>query len=104
MAEGVESGENVFALKDYVEENLPEYEVRVSVLGHMQRGGSPSCWDRVLASRMGVKAVESLMEGDYNNMVGIQDTKIVLCPLEKAVKGKTDIDKELIRVSDIMTT
>ena len=104
VAEGVESGENVFALKDYVEENLPEYEVRVSVLGHMQRGGSPSCWDRVLASRMGVKAVESLMEGDYNNMVGIRDTKIVLCPLDQAVKGKTDIDKELIRVSDIMTT
>ncbi|KQC33757.1 6-phosphofructokinase [Nonlabens sp. YIK11] len=104
VAEGVETGENVFALKDYVEQNLPEYEVRVSVLGHMQRGGSPSCWDRVLASRMGVKAVESLMDGNFNNMVGIQDTKIVLCPLEKAVKGKTDIDKELIRVSDIMTT
>ncbi|PRP66645.1 6-phosphofructokinase [Nonlabens agnitus] len=104
VAEGVETGENVFALKDYVEQNLPEYEVRVSVLGHMQRGGSPTCWDRVLASRMGVKAVESLMDGNYNNMVGIQDTKIVLCPLEKAVKGKTAIDKELIRVSDIMTT
>ena len=104
VAEGDKTGENVFDLKDYVEANLPEYEVRVSVLGHMQRGGSPSCWDRVLASRMGVKAVESLMEGKYNYMVGIQDTKIVLCPLDQAVKGKTDIDKELLRVSDIMTT
>jgi len=104
VAEGDKTGENVFDLKDYVEANLPEYEVRVSVLGHMQRGGSPSCWDRVLASRMGVKAVESLMEGKFNYMVGIQDTKIVLCPLDQAVKGKTDIDKELLRVSDIMTT
>ncbi len=104
VAEGVKSGENVFELKDYVEENLPEYEVRVSVLGHMQRGGSPSCWDRVLASRMGVKAVESLMEGKSNYMVGIRDSQMVLCPLDQAVKGKTDIDKELIRVSDIMTT
>ncbi|BAO56199.1 6-phosphofructokinase [Nonlabens marinus] len=104
VAEGDKTGDNVFELKDYVEANLPEYEVRVSVLGHMQRGGSPSCWDRVLASRMGVKAVESLMEGKSNYMVGIQDTKIVLCPLDQAVKGKTDIDKELIRVSDIMTT
>lgn len=59
VAEGDKTGDNVFELKDYVEKNMPEYEVRVSVLGHMQRGGSPSCWDRVLASRMGVKAVES---------------------------------------------
>ncbi|WP_298956069.1 6-phosphofructokinase [uncultured Nonlabens sp.] len=104
VAEGDKTGENVFELKDYVEENLPEYEVRVSVLGHMQRGGSPSCWDRVLASRMGVKAVESLLEGKTNFMVGIKDTKMVLCPIEKAVKGETDINLELLRVSDIMTT
>ncbi|WP_194852617.1 6-phosphofructokinase [Nonlabens antarcticus] len=104
VAEGDKTGENVFELKDYVEENLPEYEVRVSVLGHMQRGGSPSCWDRVLASRMGVKAVESLMEGKSNYMIGIRDSQMTLCPLDQAVKGKTKIDKELIRVSDIMTT
>jgi 6-phosphofructokinase 1 len=104
VAEGDKTGANVFELKDYVEANLPEYEVRVSVLGHMQRGGSPSCFDRVLASRMGVKAVESLIEGKTNYMVGIRDTKMVLCPIDKAVKGKTDIDLELIRVSDIMTT
>ncbi len=104
VAEGDKTGENVFDLKDYVEENLPEYEVRVSVLGHMQRGGSPSCWDRVLASRMGVKAVESLMDGKTNYMVGIINNEIQLCPIENAVKGKTKIDMELIRVSDIMTT
>ena len=104
VAEGDKTGDNVFELKDYVEANLPEYEVRVSVLGHMQRGGSPSCFDRVLASRMGVKAVESLLDGKTNYMVGIRDTKMVLCPIDQAVKGKTDIDLELLRVSDIMTT
>lgn len=104
VSEGDKIGKNVFELKDYVEENMKEYEVRVSVLGHMQRGGSPSCFDRVLASRMGVKAVESLMEGQSNYMVGLLSDKIVLTPLEKAVKGKSKINKELIRVSDIITT
>ena len=104
VAEGDKIGKNVFELKDYVEEHLPEYEVRVSVLGHMQRGGSPSCFDRVLASRMGVKAVESLLDGKSNFMVGLLNDKIQLTPLEKAIKGQSKINKELIRVSDIMTT
>lgn len=104
VAEGDKTGKNVFELKEYVEENLPIYDVRVSVLGHMQRGGSPSCYDRVLASRMGVKAVESLLEGKTNLMVGVQDNKLILTPIAKAIKGHTKIDKELIRVSEIMTT
>jgi 6-phosphofructokinase 1 len=95
------TGKNVFELKEYVEANLPEYDVRVSVLGHMQRGGSPSCFDRVLASRMGVKAVESLLEGKSNYMVGLLNDKMELTPLEQAIKGSCDIDKELLRVSDI---
>jgi 6-phosphofructokinase 1 len=103
VAEGDKTGKNVFELKDYVEENLPEYEVRVSVLGHMQRGGSPSCFDRVLASRMGVKAVESLLDGKSNLMVGLINDKITVTPLEKAIKGQSKINKELIRVSDIMS-
>lgn len=104
VAEGDKTGKNVFELKDYVNEHLPEYDVRVSVLGHMQRGGSPSCFDRVLASRMGVKAVESLLDGKSNLMVGLLNDKIALTPLEKAIKGQSKINKELIRVSDIMTT
>lgn len=104
VAEGDKIGKNVFELRDYVEENLGEYEVRVSVLGHMQRGGSPSCFDRVLASRMGVKAVESLLEGKSNYMVGIINNKMELTPIEKAVKGHSEINKELLRVSDIMST
>ncbi|KGO89949.1 6-phosphofructokinase [Flavobacterium suncheonense] len=104
VSEGDKIGKNVFELKDYVEENMPEYDVRVSVLGHMQRGGSPSCFDRVLASRLGVKAVESLLEGKSNYMVGLISDKIVLTPLEQAVKGQSKIDEELLRVSDIMST
>ncbi len=104
VAEGDKTGKNVFELKEYVEEHLPIYDVRVSVLGHMQRGGNPTCFDRVLASRMGVKAVESLLEGKSNYMVGIKDTKMVLTPIEEAIKAHTEIDEELVRVSDIMTT
>ncbi|MCI9845433.1 6-phosphofructokinase [Flavobacterium pectinovorum] len=104
IAEGDKIGKNVFELKDYVEANLPEYDVRVSVLGHMQRGGSPSCFDRVLASRLGVKAVESLIDGKSNYMVGLQQDKVTLTPLEQAIKGKSEIDRELLRVSDIMST
>ncbi|MCG2611560.1 6-phosphofructokinase [Flavobacterium sp. SM15] len=104
VSEGDKIGKNVFELRDYVEENMPEYDVRVSVLGHMQRGGSPSCFDRVLASRYGMKAVESLLEGKSNYMVGLIADKIELTPLEQAVKGKSKIDEELLRVSDIMST
>jgi 6-phosphofructokinase 1 len=104
VAEGDKIGKNVFELKDYVEENMIEYDVRVSVLGHMQRGGSPSCFDRVLASRMGVKAVESLLDGKTNYMVGLLNDVIALTPLEQAVKGKSKINKELLRVSEIMST
>jgi 6-phosphofructokinase 1 len=104
VAEGDKTGKNVFQLKEYVEEHLPIYDVRVSVLGHIQRGGTPTCFDRVLASRMGVRAVEALLEGKSNLMVGIMDSKITLTPISQAIKGHTKIDKELIRVSDIMTT
>ena len=103
VAEGDKTGKNVFELKDYVDENLDGYDARVSVLGHLQRGGSPSCFDRVLASRMGVKAVDFLLENKSNMMVGLKDGEIALTPLEKAIKGKTNINKELLRVSDIMS-
>lgn len=104
IAEGDKIGKNVFELKDYVEANLPEYDVRVSVLGHMQRGGAPSCFDRVLASRLGVKAVESLLDGVSNFMVGLKNDTVNLTPLVQAIKGKSEIDRELLRVSDIITT
>jgi 6-phosphofructokinase 1 len=104
VAEGDKTGKNVFELADYVTKNLPEYEARVSVLGHMQRGGSPSCFDRVLASRLGVKAVELILDGKTNLMVGIMNNEIETTDLEKAIKGYHSIDQELLRVSDIMST
>ncbi len=103
VAEGDKTGKNVFELAEYVEKNMPQYEVRVSVLGHMQRGGSPSCFDRVLASRMGVKAVELLLDHKTNLMVSINNNRIETTDLEKAVKGQHKINMELIRVSDIMS-
>ena len=103
VAEGDKIGKNVFELKDYVEENMPDYDVRVSVLGHMQRGGAPSCFDRVLASRLGVKAVEVLLDGKTNYMVGLLADKVVLTPLEQAIKGQSRVDDELVKVSDIIS-
>ena len=103
VAEGEKSGKNVYEIAAYVEKNLPYYEVRVSVLGHMQRGGTPTCFDRVLASRMGVYAVEKLMSGNSNVMVGVIDEKMVLTPLKNAIKKNSKIDKNLIKVSDILS-
>jgi 6-phosphofructokinase 1 len=103
IAEGDKIGKSVFELKDYIDANMQEYDVRVSVLGHMQRGGAPSCFDRVLASRLGVKAVESLLEGKSGFMVGLHNDQIELTPLENAIKGNAKIDRELLRVSEIMS-
>lgn len=103
VAEGEKSGKNVFELSDYVEEHLPDYDVRVSVIGHIQRGGSPSCFDRVLASRSGVAAVEALLKGEKNIMIGLKNDLIAYTDLEKAVKGENKIDEELIRISDILS-
>ena len=105
VAEGNTAGKAVFELKEYVEQKRPEYDIRVSVLGHMQRGGTPTCYDRVLATRMGVKAVESLLEGKSQYMVGINNDRMELISLEKAVKenDESKIDKDLIRITDIMS-
>ena len=105
VAEGNTAGKAVFELKEYVEQKRPEYDIRVSVLGYMQRGGTPTCYDRVLATRMGVKAVESLLEGKSQYMVGINNDRMELIPLEKAVKenDESKIDKDLIRITDIMS-
>ena len=103
VSEGDKIGKNVFELANYVEENMPKYEVRVSVLGHMQRGGSPSCYDRVLASRLGVKAVELLLDGQTNVMVGVINNRVETTVLDKAIKEHHSINKELLRVSDIMS-
>ena len=104
VAEGDKTGNNVFQLADTIETKLPKYEVRVSVLGHMQRGGSPSCFDRVLGTQMGITSVESLINNEKGLMIGISNGKITKTDLSKAIKGKTKINKELLRMSKIMNT
>jgi 6-phosphofructokinase 1 len=101
VSEGDKIGKNVFELADHINENFPTYDIRVSVLGHMQRGGSPSCFDRVLASRLGVAAVESLLDMSSGVMVGITDNEITTVRLNKAIKMNNDIDRELLRVAEI---
>lgn len=103
VSEGDKTGKNVFELSEYVEKNLPEYNVRVSVLGHIQRGGSPSCFDRVLASRLGVASVELLLQGKQQLMVGILGNTLQTTPLCEAVKETAAFDEELLRISDILS-
>ncbi|RRO26164.1 6-phosphofructokinase [Flavobacteriaceae bacterium 14752] len=104
VAEGDQIGKNITQLATDIEKDLPEYEVKVTVLGHIQRGGSPSCYDRVLASRLGVGAVDALLEGESNIMVGIQNKKIAYVPFEIAINVKKTLDFDLIRVADIVST
>ncbi len=101
VAEGDKSGKNIFELGEYVEENLEDYEVRVSVLGHIQRGGAPSCYDRVLASKLGVGAVETLLEGKSEVMIGIVHKTVTIVPLTTALEKRTHKHDRLIKVADI---
>jgi 6-phosphofructokinase 1 len=103
VSEGDQIGKNIFGLAKYIEENLKEYEVKVTVLGHIQRGGSPSCYDRVLASRLGVGAVDALLRGETNVMIGIIHNKVTSVPFSEAIKGNNEIDEDLIRVADIIS-
>ncbi len=101
VAEGDKSGKNIFELGEYVEEHLDDYEVRVSVLGHIQRGGAPSCYDRVLASKLGVGAVEALLEGKNEVMIGIVHKKVTVVPLKTALDKRVHKHDALIKVADI---
>lgn len=84
VAEGEELG-GVYELAEKSKQLKPGYDIRVTILGHIQRGGSPSCADRVLGSRLGLSAVESLIEGEKGSMVGITNNKIVLTAYNKAI-------------------
>lgn len=87
-----------------IKERLPSADVRVCVLGHIQRGGSPSCMDRLIASRMGYSAVECLMAGTNNVMVGIMNNRMHYTPLEKAVKAKQKISDEWLKIVKILAS
>ena len=85
-------------LKEY-----PEYEARVTILGHLQRGGSPTAQDRILSSRLGVAAIEALKDGQRNIMIGVKDDKMVYVPINKAIHIDKPIDKERINVLNVLS-
>jgi len=102
VAEGNENG-NAQALANEIKSRWPEYDPKVTIIGHMQRGGAPSALDRLIASRMGYKAVEAIMAGHYNEMVGIQNNEIVLVPFDDAIHKTKSIDKDLLRMAEILS-
>lgn len=85
---------------DRVKKEFPNFDVRVSILGHLQRGGRPSARDRILASRTGVGAVEALLQGQRNIMVGVRNNEVVYVPLLEAIRSDKPFDMKLIKVLD----
>ena len=81
-----------------VKKEFPEYDVRVSILGHLQRGGSPTARDRILASRTGVGAIEAIMQGQRNVMIGVRNNEVVYVPFSEAIRSDKPMDKKLFTV------
>ncbi|MGL4331643.1 MAG: 6-phosphofructokinase [Bacteroidales bacterium] len=90
-------------LAERVKKEYPQYDVRVSILGHLQRGGSPTANDRILASRMGAAAIDALLEGQRNVMIGIQNDQIVYVPFTRAIKNEKPINRELLNTLRILS-
>lgn len=103
VAEGDEFG-GAEEVAKHVKARLPKVDTRVCILGHIQRGGSPTCLDRLIASRMGYHAVESLLSGRHNVMVGILNNKMHYTPLENAVKAKQKINEEWMKIVKILAS
>jgi 6-phosphofructokinase 1 len=103
VAEGDKAG-GAFEVARQIKEKFSSYDIRVTVLGHVQRGGSPTCMDRVNASRMGFSAVEALLDGKKQVMVGIINKEIVYTPLENCVKHITSLDPGHIRMIDVLSS
>ncbi len=94
---------NVYSLAERVSERVKDYDdVRVTVIGHLQRGGSPSAFDRVLASVLGFHAVEALLDGQSGIMIGIKNNKVHHTPLEEAISNKKAPGKDLLRIAHIL--
>lgn len=92
-----------YELAKATEQHFPDYEVRVSILGHIQRGGTPTCADRVLASRLGYGAVVGLIDGRTSVMAGILSNKLVYTPIQDAIKKHPHLDEELVKISSILS-
>jgi 6-phosphofructokinase 1 len=103
VAEGDEFG-GAEQLSNMIKERIPGFDTRICILGHIQRGGSPSCLDRILASRMGYAAVECLIDGRFNVMVGIVNNEMEFTPLNKAVKEKQDVSDEWLKIVKILAS
>ncbi|WP_298712885.1 6-phosphofructokinase [Chitinophaga sp.] len=103
VAEGDEFG-GADEVARHVKDRMPQLDTRVTVLGHIQRGGSPTCLDRLVASRMGYAAVDALLNGTTNVMVGIVNNEIQFTPLDKAVKAKQQIDPEWLKIVKILAS
>lgn len=101
VAEGEQLG-GIYDLAKATKEEFPDYDIRVAILGHIQRGGSPSCADRVLASRLGYGAVVGLMEGQNCVMAGIRSNEMVYTPIEDAIKKHNEINKDILQISEIL--
>lgn len=104
FAEGREKDYNIMEVAENMRQKFPELDVRVSILGYLQRGGSPTASDRILASRLGVAAIESLLEGQRNIMVGLRNNEIVYIPFAKAIKDDKPLDKDVVRAQEIMAS
>lgn len=102
VAEGGKSG-SAIEIADQVNQRMTNYDTKVTILGHLQRGGAPSCFDRVLASRLGVAAVEGLLNGQKDVMAGMIDNKIAFTPFLKAISEKKEIEEEALRVAQILS-
>jgi len=102
VAEGQHEG-GAFEVALKVKEKFAHYDTRVSVIGHMQRGGSPTCMDRMLASRLGVAAVENILNGERNKMVGMIHWNIELTPFEKATKHTLEVNPHILKIAEILS-
>ena len=98
-----EGGGGAQAMDDRVHQQYPDYDIRVSILGHLQRGGSPTAYDRILASRMGVAAIEALMDEQRSIMIGIVNDEIVHVPFSKAIKDDKQVNLEKVNVLQILS-
>ncbi len=103
VAEGEEFG-GADELAKHIKKEIPDQDLRVCILGHIQRGGSPSCFDRVIASRMGYHAVECFLENRFNVFIGIVNNKMNYTPLDEAVKKKQRISEEWMKIVKILAT
>ena len=103
VAEGNRLG-TTFEIADRIEKLYPNLETKVTILGHIQRGGSPTCYDRILASKLGVAAVEGLLNGKTDVMVGTVGGEIAYTFLQKAIQNKAPLNMELLRISKILAT